>query len=193
MKRSELEHIIRAAGAIADVQKVIIVGSQAILAQFPDLSTPLVESDRSEVSLINQNRDILIKSIEADIIIPDSAEKTEMVEAALGELSLFHETFRYYAQGVDLATSKLPDGWENRLVEICSENTNGISGLCLEIHDLMISKLYAGREKDIEFFKAAVNLGLLSKETLIDRLNKISLPNERRVIIEKHIQRGFSE
>lgn len=78
-------------------------------------------------------------------------------------------------------------------MEIRNENTNGISGLCLEIHDLMISKLYAGRDKDIEFFKAAVNLGLLSKETLIDRLNKTSLSNERRRIIEKHIQRGFSE
>lgn len=82
MKRSELEHIIRAAGAIADVQKVIIVGSQAILAQFPDLSAPLVESDSSEISLMNQNREILLRSVEADIIIPDSAEKTEMVEAA---------------------------------------------------------------------------------------------------------------
>ena len=143
--------------------------------------------------MIVQNREIFLRSIEVDIIIPDSAEKTEMVEAALGELSLFHETFRYYAQGVDLTTSKLPEGWESRLVEICNENTNGISGLCLEIYDLMISKLYAGRDKDIEFFKAAVNLGMVSKETLIDRLNKTSLPNERRLIIEKHIQRGFSE
>jgi hypothetical protein len=193
MKRSELEHIIRAAGAIADVQKVIIVGSQAILAQFPNLSAPLVESNSSEVSLIIQNREILLKSIEADIIIPDSAEKTEMVEAALGELSLFHETFRYYAQGVDLTTSKLPEGWESRLVEICNENTNGISGLCLEIHDLMISKLYAGRDKDIEFFKAAANLNLLSKETLIGRLNKTSMSDERKHLIDKFIERGFSE
>lgn len=193
MKKSELEHIIRAAGAIADVQKVIIVGSQAILAQFPDLSAPLFESGSSEVSLIIENREILLRSIEADIIIPDSTEKTEMVEAALGELSLFHETFGYYAQGVDLTTSKLPEGWESRLVEICNENTNSISGLCLEIHDLMISKLYARRDKDIEFFKAAVNLGLISKETLIDRLNKTSLSNERRRLIEKHIETGFSK
>lgn len=187
MTRSELEHIIRAAGAIADVQKIIIVGSQAILAQFPDLSASIFESDSSEISLTIQ------RSVEADIMIPDSAEKTEMVEAALGELSLFHETFGYYAQGVDVTTSKLPDGWESRLVEICNENTNGISGLCLEIHDLIISKLYAGREKDVEFFKAAAKLDLVTKETLIERLNETSISDERKRLIDKSIERGFSE
>jgi hypothetical protein len=193
MNRNELEHIIRAAGEIAKVQKVIILGSQAILAQFPNLSEPLSESDGSQISLMIQNREILLRSIEADIMIPDSEEKTEMVEGAIGELSLFHNTFGYYAQGVDLTTSKLPEGWESRLVEICNDNTNGISGLCLEIHDLIISKLFAGRKKDIDFFKAAVNLGLLSRETLIERMNKTSMSDNRKRIIENYIKRGFSQ
>lgn len=125
-------------------------------------------------------------------MIPDSEEKTELVEAIMGELSMFHDTFGYYAQGVDLTTSKLPEGWQNRLVEICNENTNGIAGLCAEIHDVMISKLYAGRPKDIEFFDAAVKLGLLSEETLRERLTKTAMSEERRNIVEGHIKRGFS-
>lgn len=193
MNRSDLEHIIRAAGEIAKVQKVIILGSQAILAKFPKLSEPLSESYYSEISSMIQNRKILLRSIEADIMIPDSEEKTEMVEGTIGELSLFHDTFGYYAQGVDLTTSKLPKDWESRLEEICNENTNGISGLCLEIHDLIISKLYAGRKKDIEFFKAAVNLGLLSRKTLVERLNKTLMSDERKSIIENYIKRGFSQ
>lgn len=192
MNRNELEHIIRAAGEIANVRKIIILGSQSILAQFPDLSELLPETDSSEISLMAQSREILLRSMEADLMIPDSVKKTETVEGAIGELSSFHDTFGYYAQGIDLKTSKLPEGWENRLVEICNENTNGISGLCLEIHDLIISKLYAGRKKDIEFFKAAVNFDLLSKETLIERLNKTPMPDKRRSIIEDHIKRGFS-
>ena len=192
MNRSELEHIIRAAGEIAEVQKVIILGSQAILAQFPNLSEELSESDGSEISLVLQNREILVRSIEADIMIPDSAAKTEIVEGAIGELSSFHNSFGYYAQGVDRTTSKLPDGWETRLVEICNKNTNGISGLCLEIHDLIISKLYAGRKKDIEFFQAAVNLGLLLRETLTERMNKVSMTADRKHLIEECIKRGFS-
>ncbi len=74
-----MEHIIRAAGAIADVQKVVILGSQAILAQFPDLSAPLFESGSSVISFTIKNREILLRSIEADIMIPESVEKTEMV------------------------------------------------------------------------------------------------------------------
>ena len=193
MNRSELEHIIRAAGEIAEVQKVIILGSQAILAQFPNLSEELSESDGSEISLVLQNREILVRSIEADIMIPDSAAKTEIVEGAIGELSSFHNSFGYYAQGVDRTTSKLPDGWETRLVEICNKNTNGISGLCLEIHDLIISKLYAGRKKDIEFFQAAINLGLVSQETCEKRMNKTSMSDDRKHLLEDHIKKGFSQ
>ncbi len=49
MNRKELEHIIRAAGAIANVDRVIILGNQAVLAQFPELS----ESSESAEFLIN--------------------------------------------------------------------------------------------------------------------------------------------
>ena len=126
-------------------------------------------------------------------MIPDSEEKTELVEAVMGELFKFHDTFGYYAKGVDLTTSKLPEGWENRLVEICNENTNGISGMCVEIHDVMVSKLYAERPKDIEFFKAAVNLGLLSEEILRERLAKTAMSDERRNIVEGHITKGFAK
>jgi hypothetical protein len=193
MNRNELEHIIRAAGEIAQVKKMIILGSQSILAQFPNLSERVSKLDQTDVTAKMQNREILIRSVEADIMIPGAEEKTELVEAVMGELSRFHDTFGYYAQGVDLTTSKLPEGWENRLVEICNEQTNGISGMCLEIHDVIISKLYAGRPKDVEFFKAAVNLGLLSEEILRERLAKTAMSDERRSIIENHLEKGFSK
>ena len=140
---------------------------------------------------MTESREILLRSIEADIMVPDSEEKTQLVEATIGELSSFHDTYGYYAQGVDRTTSKLAVGWENRLVEICNENTNGISGLCLEIHDLIISKIYAGRKKDIEFFHAAANLGLISRKTLTERLSMTSMSDNRRSIIHKLIVRGF--
>jgi len=191
MNRHELEHIIRAAGEIAGVERVIIFVSQAILAQFSDLPEQFTDDDNSGISILLEDHKILFRSVEADVIIPDSIEKTELVEGAIGELSSFHDTFGYYAQGVDFNTSKLPEGWENRLVEICNENTNGVSGLCLEIHDLIISKLYAGRKKDIEFFESAVNLGLLSQETLLKRLGKTLIPDKRRSVIKKYIKIGF--
>ena len=191
MNRNELEHIIRAVGEIAGVKKVIILGSQSILGQFPNFPEPVAQEDFSEISLTNQSHEFLFRSIEVDIIIPESEEKTEIIDAAIGELSSFHNTFGYYVQGVDYNTSKLPKGWKDRLVEICNENTNEISGLCLEIHDLIISKLYAGRQKDIDFFHGALNLDLLSMETLTERLNVTTMSYERRLIIEKRMKRGF--
>jgi len=191
MNRNELEHIIRAVGEIAKVEKVIILGSQSILGQFPKFPELVSPEDCSELSLTNQSHEVLFRSIEVDIIIPESEEKTEIVDAAIGELSSFHDTFGYYVQGVDYSTSKLPKGWKDRLVKYAMKILTRYAGLCLEIHDLIISKLYAGRQKDIDFFHAAVKLGLLSIETLKERLNVTPMSDELRLIIEKRMERGF--
>ncbi|MFH0996043.1 MAG: DUF6036 family nucleotidyltransferase [Pseudomonadota bacterium] len=193
MNRNELEHIIRAAGEIARVRILIILGSQSVLGQFPDLAESLPKSDHSEISFVSQKRQVLCRSVEADIMVPESEEKAELIEAVIGELSSFHDTFGYYAQGVDHTTSKLPEGWETRLIEICNRNTNDISGMCLEIHDLIISKLYAARKKDMEFFQAAVSIGLISKEILAERLDKTQMSEEKRGLIKNNIEKGFSQ
>lgn len=130
-------------------------------------------------------------SYEADIMIPEHEEKAELIEAVIGELSSFHDTFGYYVQAVDSTTATLPDGWQERLIPVCNENTNGITGHCLEIHDLIISKIHAGREKDLDFFHAAINLRLLSKDILLERLNCSPIPNNRREMIKSLIERAF--
>ena len=193
MNRIELEHIIRAAGEIAGVKKLIILGSQSILGQFPGLGESFPESDGADISFVDKNRRVLCGSAEADILIPGADEKAEIIEAAIGELSSFHDTFGYYAQGIDSSTSKLPEGWETRLVEIRNRNTNDISGLCLEIHDLVISKLYAAREKDIDFFHSAVSLRLISRVLLLKRLTDTCISDEIKKLIVKRIEKGFQK
>lgn len=49
MKRFELEHIIRGAGAIANDREVIVIGSQSVLGQFPDAPTALLASAAADV------------------------------------------------------------------------------------------------------------------------------------------------
>jgi len=44
VKREQLEHIIRAAGVIAETQELIILGSQAILGSHPDAPEDLLVS-----------------------------------------------------------------------------------------------------------------------------------------------------
>ena len=59
-----------------------------------------------------------------------------MIDGAIGEASSFHETFGVYAQGVGYETITAPHGWRDRHVVYANENTDGVRGLCLEIHDL---------------------------------------------------------
>ena len=49
MKRTELEHVIRAAGAIAGAEELKIIGSQAILALYPNAPDELTVSIEADV------------------------------------------------------------------------------------------------------------------------------------------------
>lgn len=49
MTRSELEHLIRAAGSIADDSEIVVIGSQSVLGQFPDAPASLLASAEADV------------------------------------------------------------------------------------------------------------------------------------------------
>ena len=49
MRRSELEHIIRASGDIAQDNEIVVIGSQSILGQFPDAPVRLLVSMEMDV------------------------------------------------------------------------------------------------------------------------------------------------
>jgi len=170
MTRPQLEHIIRAAAATAGVRDVIIIGSQAILGSYPDAPAELT------------------RSIEADVFPREAPERSIVIEGAIGELSLFHETFGYYAHAVDETTAVLPDGWRERLVRVETARTAGAVGWCLEPHDLAVSKLAAGREKDLEFVEAMVRGNLVTPTVIRERLaNTPALPAERRQLAEARL------
>jgi len=82
MKRSELEHLIRAAGRIAGEREIVVIGSQAVLGQFPEAPTAL------------------LRSMEADLYPKSRPDLADKVDGAIGEGSRFHEQYGYYAQGV---------------------------------------------------------------------------------------------
>ncbi len=176
MKRSDLEHILRAAGEIADCDEIVVVGSQSILGQFPDAP-----------------KDLCV-SAEADVYPRQHPERADLIDGTIGELSPFHETFGYYAQGVGEATAVLPSGWHDRLIRINNANTRGITGLCLEIHDLLIAKAIAGRPKDIAFLRTAIGHRLASQEILLQRLDAVpNIDAEARTRTEALLRRCFVE
>lgn len=168
MKRAQFEHAVRAAGAILGADEVLVIGSQAIHGV---LATPFPEAERS---------------IEVDIasLEKDAAEKADLLDGSIGELSMFQSTFGYYAQGVTPDTAVLPSGWRKRLVPYRSASTNGVTALCLEPHDLWVSKAVAGRPKDREFCGAMFAHDLVNADTLRARLRKVKdlAPDVREVV-----------
>lgn len=175
MTRSELEHVIRAAGAIADDHEIVVIGSQSVLGQFPDAPT------------------ILLASMEADVFPRNRPERADLIDGAIGEGSRFHEQFGYYAQGVGEATAVLPDGWRVRLVRVKNANTGGSAGLCLEVHDLAISKYVAGREKDLAFTSALARHRMTGRKTLLERASWTRLASALRKLVEGRIGRDFAK
>lgn len=93
-----------------------------------------------------------------------------LVDAAIGELSDFHNEFGYYPQGVSINTAVLPEGWRDRLVTYETPSTKPARGLCLEPHDCTLAKLVRFDEKDVNFAGALVKAGLIDLDILADRV-----------------------
>jgi UDP-2,3-diacylglucosamine hydrolase len=76
-------------------------------------------------------------------------------------------------------------------VGINNENTNGVTGLCLEVHDLAISKYVAGRPKDLEFTGELARHNMIEHKTLLERLGKTDLSSTERSRIKSRIDSNF--
>lgn len=177
MKLRQLEHLLRAAGAITEDEEFYVIGSQAILPSLPP---------RGETPVA------LWRSMEADLAPVQHPERWALIEGSIGEGSPFHETYGYHADGVEEGTAILPSGWKGRVVSLRSTATGGVTGLCLEPHDLLISKYCAGRTKDLEFTRAVIGMGIVTKQILLERLTCTDIGASLRQIVEGRINRDFS-
>lgn len=160
MRREELEHLLRAASAIAERRDVLVLGSQAILGTYDEDELPAATT----------------MSVEADLAFLDDDDQSvaDRVDALIGEDSPFHRTHGFYGQGIAISVAILPDNWFERLVIIEGSNTHPGRGLCLEPHDLVIAKLIAYREKDLEFAAALISARLVDVALLHERLAEAS-------------------
>jgi hypothetical protein len=69
-------------------------------------------------------------------------------------------------------------------VRLSNANTGGTAGLCLDVHDIALSKYAAGREKDIEFNRELARHGIISRRKLIRLVPLMPLDDghKRRVL-----------
>lgn len=167
MRKSDLFELIAAIKSLAPNETPVIVGSQAVylVTNFPP--------------------DIVRQSIECDFLI--SGGKTEIraeINKKLGVFSQFQIEHGFYADALGLATVVLPTGWQERLQNLEDENGNLIAKAA-EIHDVAVSKLIAGREKDFAFLKELFLRQYISIETFLERAGLVKDMPQSEILIAR--------
>src|SRR5437773_4753379 len=163
MKKAQLELALRFAGKIARDRDFIVFGSQCILG--------IVKSPPKEC-LVSQELDLYPRNL---------PEAMPLLVARLGRRSAFARANGFFVDCVTPELAAMPDGWTERLIPFRTKATGGITGWCLEPHDLAASKLAAGRAKDLEYVGTLIEHGLIKRATLNHRI--ISLP-----LVPSHIE-----
>lgn len=171
MQLQQLEHLIRAASTITGRYEFVVVGSQSILGS---VARPPIEC---------------LMSTEADIYPKDAEELSDKIDGALGEGSQFHDTYGYYAQGVDSSTAVLARGWESRLVRLQTPGTNDRIAYCIDVLDLFLSKCAANREKDRDFNVVLLRAGLVDEQSALQRVPDMPVDDTARSLMASLISR----
>lgn len=178
----EVAHVVRAAADVTKEDEFVIIGSQSILGAYPNIDD-----------------EVLTRSAELDLYPRHRPDLADEITGALGELSPFHETHGYYADGVGPETAALPPGWEDRLIletdmqSLKTADGRQAKAYFLEPHDLLCAKYAAGREKDYDFCDAAIAQGLVKKTVLLERLAKTPMHEKKRNRAEAFVESAFKK
>jgi hypothetical protein len=159
VKKRELKTALKAAAEVARECEFVIIGSQAIHAQ--------CRRPPAEVLL----------SQECDLYPRTHPEAAALLDRELGRNSAFARRHGFYVDVVTPEIANLPGGWEKRMKRF---RVGPITAHCLEMHDLLASKLVAGRLKDLELAGAMLKVQLASVRTLRLRIEKL-LPASARM------------
>lgn len=178
MRLEQFEHIVAAAADVTGQDEFVVVGSQAILGSYAHPPPTLLQS------------------LEADIYPLSDPSAADLIDGALGDGSQFHLAFGYYAHGVGPETAKAPRGWQARLIrrEIPPRLASGRAAVawCLEVHDLVLSKCAAGRERDWHYATEALKTGIVQQDVLFARVRDLPVLDETRAHIDEMLHRTIA-
>jgi hypothetical protein len=152
MRKRQVERLLREAGKVGRESEFFIIGSQAVHA--------FVSRPPAEVLL----------SRECDLYPKNRPQIANVLHQKLGPASHFAREQGYFADVVTPELATLPAGWELRVKPL---KFGSVTAWCLEIHDLVVSKLAAGRLKDLEFAAAMLELGFAKRPVLFRRIGRL--------------------
>ncbi len=157
MTLSALQHLLRAALALAEDRQIFVLGSASLLASFPELG---------------DSGALLASTYDADLCCEPFDELIgTMLDEALGENRAYYRRYGYHADILrDSIFGTLPDGWRERLVPV-----PGIANArALDPPDLAAVKVFVGRPKDITLIRQLHTAGLLQGSVVRQRLDTIA-------------------
>lgn len=160
MSRAKIDHVLRAEGAVTGLNQFVLIGAAAIFAWREDVPGELAMT--RDVDLFAQ-----------DATDDAGAAAAFELDGSLGRDSDFDNTFGYYCDGVESQTAILPSDWKTRARQYQSASTNGVSALVPHPDDIAVSKLCAGRDKDLEWLAVASRHDLVNLELLATRFEKL--------------------
>ncbi len=164
MRRSQLDIALGAAADALKEREFVLVGSQSVHGY---TETPPTE--------------VLI-SEECDVWVKGRFEKVGAIVSTLGKGSPFHDTNGFYVDPVEPGIVLLASGWESRLKPF---RVGEVTAWCLDINDLVVSKLNAGRLKDYEFINAMLRARLADFDTVVRRIQTFPDPHQQAVLLAR--------
>lgn len=152
MNRNDVAHLLTEAMRIIQHRDYVIIGSLSVLGA---TATP---------------PDEMTGSIDVDLYPKNDPERAFEVAAALGLGSEFEQRNGYYADAVSPMLPTLPDGWEQRLIQV--EFEGGVNAWFLDPNDAAISKYVRNEPRDRTWIRAGLRANILSLPTIEYRLRE---------------------
>lgn len=157
MRLPALIHLLESVKGLSRCERILVLGSSALLASFPELG---------------ETGGPLELSYDADLLVEPSDEKlAAMLHEAVGEGSLFAQRTGYHADILrPEVADTLPPGWDRRLIPL----SLGVAS-ALSPEDLLVTKIIVGRPKDLELVRNLLRRGLVTSPALRQRLDTVRL------------------
>lgn len=161
MDRRAIERLLTEARALIRHREYVIIGSLSVLGA--------VEHPPAE----------MLGSIDIDLYPKDDPGRAFELAGPLGLGSTFEAEHGYYADAVSPMLPTLPDGWQNRLIEV--RFPSGVAAWFLHPGDAAVSKYVRGEQRDRNWLRAGLRAGIFSLETVEYRMRETVMETDERV------------
>jgi len=176
MRLQFLTHLLNAVSALAQPQRIIVLGSSSLLPRHPDMGGA---------------GQLLELSLDADLLVePVDESLAALLKDAVGHESAFEQRQGYYADFLrPTVIETLPTGWESRLHPMAGYD----NVFALDPYDLALVKLTVGRQKDLDLLRALLKLGILEPARLREHYQNTPLGEHEAATAGRNLALLFHE